>query len=700
MTVKAVFFIIYINYLSGVEPMRNSILIEGNMQNYVLPSKTFSAGEKNYSKIKVYYISDIHLLHQLGEAGEKYIALKQAKIWDEVIWEKIKIKIDNIVKKLFTKKLQEDILSSEEVLLIFIGDISSDTKITHYFYHKVKIRYMYIKYMAWKEINHYVAPVGEQEAEQIYNSTLRKLQSSYEAEFGKLKKYYTKLKNWKSLSQEQILGKLETRGGIPFFEYRKRKIKELMFQVNWMNSPKTKEDFIKKKVSGVKFTKRKKYPIYAVLGNHELIDFTTVQEAVDAYKEFFSNEGMYFLHNSGYVFEILGTKCFILGGIGFAKYNQKYNANTLVTTTPPMSREEEIKESEECFDLYQDALEARENCYGFLIFVTHYPVSDWMPTKNPNGICTFFTGHNHRNQFKSTDTIQIYADNQIGYSPKDIKFKSCCLGCIYNPFITYKDGYYVISTEQYKQFMKFCGESIQGTYNIERQITEFNAKFYMVKRKNYYGFFVINEKTGAKICEGGRIRNISQHIDIEYFYNNFIKVVENYIQILAPFRKVQEAIAGEVKRLGFSGEIHGLIIDLGFKGEAIPDNHIMINPYDGKITIYYSPVFGVVKEYRSFSNFIEEWASSNVGEEQYRQIKDQYQKMEVEKSLITLDNKSIEDKMADFIMLDIKNSLYSESAKIRQLERLFTSNVLRDWNEEWIHSNEILLTGNCIEGNK
>ena len=130
------------------------------------------------------------------------------------------------------------------------------------------------------------------------------------------------------------------------------------------------------------------------------------------------------------------------------------------------------------------------------------------------------------------------------------------------------------------RIMKFCGESIKGTGNIERQIINFNSKFYMVKRKGYYGFFVINERTGTKICEGGRIRNVSEHTDIEYFYNNFINFVEIYLRILGPFRKLEERLAGEVKKLGFSGEIHGLIIDLGLNGEVFPENHIMLNPYD------------------------------------------------------------------------------------------------------------------------
>ena len=118
---------------------------EVNIQDYLLPQKAFSFGTFDDYKIKVYYISDIHLLHHLGKAGKDYYELKLYNLWDETVWENIKTKIDCIVKNMFSQELQEDILSwKKKVLLIFGGDISSDTKITQYFYHKVKMQYMYI----------------------------------------------------------------------------------------------------------------------------------------------------------------------------------------------------------------------------------------------------------------------------------------------------------------------------------------------------------------------------------------------------------------------------------------------------------------------------------------------------------------------------------------------------------------------------
>lgn len=50
-----------------------------------------------------------------------------------------------------------------------------------------------------------------------------------------------------------------------------------------------------------------------------------------------------------------------------------------------------------------------------------------------------------------------------------------------------------------------------------------------------------------------------------------------------------------LKKLGFEGTIHGLIVDIN------DTNHIMVNPTDGSITFYYSPDFGFVKTFESFS---------------------------------------------------------------------------------------------------
>ena len=111
---------------------------------------------------------------------------------------------------------------------------------------------------------------------------------------------------------------------------------------------------------------------------------------------------------------------------------------------------------------------------------------------------------------------------------------------------------------------------------------------------------MINEKTGTKICTGGSIKTISKIKDIKYFELCFTRVLEHYASTLAPYRKIQEKISQEVKRLGFEGKIHGCIIDVDFY------HHIMLNLQDGTVTFYYSPYWGCVRQYPSFEVMLQD----------------------------------------------------------------------------------------------
>ena len=138
--------------------------------------------------------------------------------------------------------------------------------------------------------------------------------------------------------------------------------------------------------------------------------------------------------------------------------------------------------------------------------------------------------------------------------------------------------------------------------------------------------------------------------DIEYFNNNFKKIVEKYYLMLKPYRAVQEKISNIVKKKGFSGRIHGFIIDIDMY------RHIMLNPLDGKITYYYSPEFGYIQEFSSLNKILE-ISSDFINCEEY---------------LLGVEEKEI----------------YKNSNKMNQLQRLFTTGVLREWNEELISASK------------
>lgn len=201
----------------------------------------------------------------------------------------------------------------------------------------------------------------------------------------------------------------------------------------------------------------------------------------------------------------------------------------------------------------------------------------------------------------------------------------------------------------------------------------------MIKQNEFYGFFLINSKSGTKICAGGRLKNVSTIKDIRYFYESFKTVLSQYTSLLLPYRKVQEQIASEIKRLGFSGQIHGCIVDIDFY------HHIMINPIDGTITFYYSPHFGEVMNYDSFGSLLIDIEGNKVEDGRFSKLKI-YEAMSDEKCLITQSPLSIQKHIGKMVKIDIKNSVYAYSNRINQLQRIFSANILRDWNDEWAQS--------------
>jgi len=427
-----------------------------------------------------------------------------------------------------------------------------------------------------------------------------------------------------------------------------------------------------------------RFPVFAVLGNHELHDFDTVMEAERYYRAMLSNEGICFLHN-----EFIRSECFderswsyngyiVLGGPGFAKFNDKYNANTVIGAKT-MDREQEIRESELFYSIYQEALKEATDNEKLLVVISHYPTKDWLPEENHSIRCVYFTGHTHRNNSVHSDGVHIYANNQVGYHKKTIRFKYCVLGTCFNPFIEYEDGTYEITPEQYSQFYDYNNDSLAGTGGIDRQLETGNATFYMIKQSGFYGFFVINRKTGAKICVGGTVRNVSKALHIRYFSQSFSAMISQFVKAMMPYRRYQEKIAAEIKELGYEGRIHGCIIDLD------DYNHIMINPMDGQVTYYYSPAFGWVYPYRTLNDLIsgiEDYGMEELIEQKKKALAILEEKRSSDTFLMCKNCNELSKYTKRMVKIDIKNSLYSTSARINQLQRLFDSNILRDWNDE------------------
>ncbi len=434
--------------------------------------------------------------------------------------------------------------------------------------------------------------------------------------------------------------------------------------------------------------------IIAVLGNHELSEYQTIDEAVSEYALLFKALDIVFLHNS-YIEDTVGfgemtTQFLCVGGVGFAPFNDSYNADTLISSKDiENNREKEIAESRQFLKVYNDALELAINHRKLLLVFTHYPVDDWLPDKLVNSHCFYFNGHNHRNDYYGKNGATIVADNQIGYKRKKIKFKKIQIGTLYNPFFDYTDGYYQISVDDYVLFYRFNGQTISGECSLIRNQIEKGNSFYMIKKHGFYMFVIVGSKK-SWLCVGAKIKRIDGVSHIEYFYSTFDMMLHRCFLSFGAFYKGLTCISDEVKKYGFSGKVHGLIVDLDFY------NHIMCDPYNYRLKFYYSPIFGVMREYADVRTLLSSMLDSSHRDEYLssgefcaakKRIGNAIDKIKVPLSLpLVSSTESHEmDYVGDFHFVDTgKESLYDYSRGMYQIQRLFDCNVLREWNTDYV----------------
>ena len=63
-------------------------------------------------------------------------------------------------------------------------------------------------------------------------------------------------------------------------------------------------------------------------------------------------------------------------------------------------------------------------------------------------------------------------------------------------------------------------------------------------------------------------------------------------------------------------------------------------------------------------------------------------------AIISKTSQEISQEVGELIKIDIKNSVYSISNYMRQIQRLFDSNILREWNSQW--ENEAFIANGMI----
>ena len=432
-------------------------------------------------------------------------------------------------------------------------------------------------------------------------------------------------------------------------------------------------------------------PIMYVLGNHELSQYKTIDEAVAEYKKMCKKERIVFLHNTCTdSFQTMGAKDVIssclqirfnrfvfFGGIGFNKFDDSHNANNIVTSADIQNNIN--KEREECESFrqaYKKVLDHSINNHKVMVVLSHYPVRDWMSERDCDSSCYYFCGHNHKNEVVESNGAYIFADNQIGYNSEKKSFKYVDLLGMYNPFYSYGDGVFEIDADDYRYFYLFSGEAI-GTNGeckkIKKKIAD-GYTFKMIKKNNYYGFF-LEQGYSIYICKGANISEIyTNRKNINYVYYCFERMINRYIELLLPYQEFQEKLAKEVRKIDGAGTKHGLIIDYNFT------HHIMIDPIEKRLLFYYSPEYGKIMDLKSIKGLL-----MHVG----------YTEIETKQLLLGLTQESIVkqysieeiggEKCDEIKRINIKESPYPYSRIMKNLERIFSSGILREWNEDIIN---------------
>lgn len=644
--------------------------------------------------LHIAYISDVHLLHHL-----KYYNNNVKKM------------IRDVVDKLYSSMRSADII-------IFGGDISSNTKMTIAFYTCFMRTYDFRFFKKFKDelvnlkrlkrmlsCNSESKYVKYRDKINVYIEKRKKaLLDSFDfSRFEFYKKSYRSNESYESAFECYKL--VESYKKYNVSEYIEEQIHQLarlidvrdkydamidrfeLARNNIQHSIEVFEERYSKPIEDISLSDYRHVSlngVYAVLGNHEYIDFPDVSSCVSFYNVELSKLGITLLHNNYRI----NDKFLIFGGTGFAKYDENWNANSVVCCSD-FTREDEIKETSLFESAYKQAFNyARENGLCFLC-VSHYPISSCLNNVFDKETI-YFTGHNHRNKFVKTSDKVLYADNQIGYKDNNITFRIATTGYETNPYECLNDGVYKTSIVDYLQFYRYIGEDV-GKGNILYQRCQYGkASLYVLKRKGYYGFFIITPKgntKGISIVNGGVTKKLTSSTDMVWICENFDVVLSKYLQVLMPLRNAQEQLSKELQELGFSGKIHGCIVDIDFF------HHIMINPIDGSMTFYYSPSFGIVFNLNSFKDVIRslEIKQFYYCSLDYKMIQKEYDEkakkggylLAMISSNYKLEAKergNIDPSTIEAQIVSRKEGMYGISRKVNPLQRLFSGHVLRDFD--------------------
>lgn len=654
----------------GLRQVSNIEMFDGSMQSgrFLIPSQlcglTPTRQLYKYNFTHVYYVSDLHLETWFDEYRKNVEAPERILSMSE--WMK------SVIDKLFSGDFLQDIILQEcnNVTVLFLGDIADTFEVSALFYKEFMQR--------WDKIDE----DNRQQFERREAERKAALAAEHEVAL-RIVEEYKASHSWARRAKCSLASYKRTPDEV-------KAAVENVERWEWHGMGYTR-DFYPAQRS-----------IYAVLGNHEIDGFirevgpavndigldAAYEQGKQKYKDLLQSLGVHFLDFGDVAIE----------HDGFGRLQEK---NLLIAGfcgfgCPHVIGNYEAKFKDKLALWYKKCVEDAESEGLPLVFCTHFPLLHGAIDSVSKNNVYHFCGHTHRDKLEVlSETGAIIADNQIGYgwnSHKTFVFKRIGLYPFYNPFDSYEDGCHVIKVDDYERFYVYSGDILNGTKGIKNYlegIGGFGKPFgdtgtlYMIKRCGYYGFFIAFSKIErVYICNGGRVNRVPNVKSIDEVLSQFDAVINAYLLIFSGFRRYQEQIASYVRSFGGSGNIHGLIVDIDFY------NHVSVDPTSGDTTFYYSPSFGSVKSYSDMGALLENHAPElypvykqlfGAGLVPYRS-----QNVAIKGELVEVERGG--------------NSFYGASRYMAPIQRLFSCNILRVWDENVLNKAKVITDGLPGEG--
>jgi predicted phosphohydrolase len=338
------------------------------------------------------------------------------------------------------------------------------------------------------------------------------------------------------------------------------------------------------------------------LGNHEYYGFKKNKNLKESFLQSLRSLNIIVIGINGQLFAIDKYNC-----VRIVKYMNVYEIKSLIycctgcgikdlTRSITLNEEEESLIAKEQNENYQKAIDISKKFNLPLIIMSHYNPEAYIENIIYDKNIYYLYGHTHWNNLKRD--LNIYADAQIGYEEKPCYCKELYIERIPHKFESFENGIHKISLNDYYSFI--CKNSSFSMSPPKPNSKYWNGNIYMIKKDIYYMFFIKYSKSLCILSGGARH---TANYDLDYYFTHF----EEQIQLQCYWVKdnwysYMKKIGEYIKNIGGMGHIHGAIIDIDFY------NHIFVNPLDGSIMPYYSPMVdnGIVERfaYKTISELI------------------------------------------------------------------------------------------------